>query len=652
MNKIRRKLRKANGLARYSYYILLIGYVVGYVSFTKNILALNGVETFIRIVLLIIFLLWILFYGFYNLLNLITKKYKPFIFSSIVTLMLTALLIASSYVINIFYSGLGIMQDKDKTIYTSYLIKLKDTEFNEKSTIGRISNEEDIEGYELTDNIIVEHNLNNKIVSYDDYFDMIYSLYDKKVDAVFVTSNYVALYKGTESLENIESDTEIVYQYTENINNANSIAGSNKDFSEPLTFLIMGVDSTKDGLNPNAAFNGDTLMLVSFNPKTLDTLMISIPRDTYVPIACNNNRYAKINSSAAYGSSCVVETIENLLDVDIDYYVKINFKGVVNLVEAVHGIEVDVEKPTYGASKYGGKMCEQNSDRQFGDKLVCIEPGLQTLNGEQALAYARNRHLYIGGDLDRVRHQQQVVEALAKKLLNFSSLADFKEIYAAVSNNIATNMDQNKILSGYSVLKEMALNALNGEEFINVNKAYLETYSLPVYLPNSGRYTSAQGYYKDSLEDVKDAIKIVLEQKEVEPIKTFAFSVNEEYSAPAAGKGKRKEKSLETMPNLIGSNITKAEEFCQSHNMSLKKQYVDVGDAHYNKDVAPGLIGDQSITIGTLVTNSGELTIYIPNASPTTNSSTTNNNNNNSQTDANKENEEEIKDIIDNANLN
>ena len=60
MNKIRRKLRKANGLARYSYYILLIGYVVGYVSFTKNILALNGVETFIRIVLLIIFLLWIL----------------------------------------------------------------------------------------------------------------------------------------------------------------------------------------------------------------------------------------------------------------------------------------------------------------------------------------------------------------------------------------------------------------------------------------------------------------------------------------------------------------------------------------------------------------------------------------------------------------
>ena len=92
-------------------------------------------------------------------------------------------------------------------------------------------------------------------------------------------------------------------------------------------------------------FNGDTLMLMSFNPKTLDAILLSIPRDTYVPIACNNKNYAKINSSAAYGTSCVISTINNLLGINIDYYVKINFKGVVDLVEAVGGVEVDVEAP-------------------------------------------------------------------------------------------------------------------------------------------------------------------------------------------------------------------------------------------------------------------------------------------------------------------
>ena len=94
---------------------------------------------------------------------------------------------------------------------------------------------------------------------------------------------------------------------------------------------------------------GDTLMIITFNPDTLQTTLVSIPRDTFVPIACRNDQYAKINSAAAYGTSCVIDTVSNFLDIDIDYYVKINFKGVVDLVDAIGGIEVDVEAPTYNA---------------------------------------------------------------------------------------------------------------------------------------------------------------------------------------------------------------------------------------------------------------------------------------------------------------
>ena len=175
----------------------------------------------------------------------------------------------------------------------------------------------------------------------------------------------------------------------------------------------MGVDSEKDGLKANQAFNGDTLMLVTFNPKTLNATMFSIPRDTWVPIACNNNRENKINSSAAYGSSCVIKTIQNLTGINIDYYAKVNFKGVVDLVNALGGVTVEVERPDFWYHENGkvnqNKVCEQDSNRRFGKDIVCMDLGLQTLNGEQALAYARCRHLYAISDIARNQHQQQIV---------------------------------------------------------------------------------------------------------------------------------------------------------------------------------------------------------------------------------------------------
>ena len=112
------------------------------------------------------------------------------------------------------------------------------------------------------------------------------------------------------------------------------------------------------------------------------------------------------------------------------------------------------------------------------------------------------------------------------------------------------------------------------------------------------------------------------------------------------------------MPNLIGSNISKAEEFCKSHNMTLNKEYVDAGQAHYNSKVAAGLIGDQSISIGTLLANVSSLTIYIPNASPTPSKEPENNNE--TTKEENKENnekqdesqEKEINDLTENFNIN
>lgn len=637
MNKMIKKLKRSNKALRLIYYLTNVTYLIGLILFIKSILSLTGVETLLRIFVIVLFILYLLFYSFCNLLNLLQRKYKGLIITTLISILLTVIFFVGSYYINYIYKNLDGMQENEKIIYTTYLITLKDSSFNEESKIGIINKTIDNDNHELSTKLYKNKKLDNDTTEYNDYIKMIGDLYSGNIDAIFVPGNYVTLFKNEDGFENIASDTKVIYEYSEKMQNEDLNLVSNKDFNEPLTFLFLGVDSEGDGLNANAAFNGDTLMLMSFNPKTLDAILLSIPRDTYVPIACNHNNYAKINSSAAYGTSCVISTINNLLGINIDYYVKINFKGVVDLVEAVGGVEVDVEAPSYMADKYGGKVCEQNSDRQFGNKLVCMNPGMQTLNGEQALAYARCRHMYIGSDLDRVKHQQQVVEALANKAMHFSSIKEFQDILNAVSKNIATNMDTDTILSGYNVAKNVLGNKLSGKDSINIEKATLETYSLNVYVPSQGRNTSAQGYYKDSLLDIQKSFNVILGKEKKELIKTFSFSVNETYEKSAPGKGKRTGASGELLPSFVGKTVSEVESFGNSHNIKINVRYVDSGSEYYNSDVAVGLVGNQSVHKDVLLSTVSELTVYVVNSKETNNNVSENKSDNSSKSNDNKE---------------
>ena len=644
MNKVIRKLKRSKKVYRYLYYLIGIIYIIAFFFFMKSLLSLKGIETTIRIIFIVFFILYLILYLFINLLNLLRRKYKMVVITSIISIIFIGIFVVESYYIDMIYNNLDNMTDDENLVYTSLLISMSDTEFDNDAVLGMINDEAEIEGNILAHKLYSEEKLVNSITEYSDYYTMLKDLYNGDIDAIFVPSNYVTLFNEEEDYQNIANDTKVLYKYSEERENQDLVLSSNKTFEEPLTFLLLGVDSEDYGLNANAAFNGDTLMIITFNPDTLQTTMLSIPRDTYVPIACRNDTYAKINSAAAYGTNCVIDTVSNFLDVDIDYYVKINFKGVVELVDAIGGIEVDVEAPTYNADKYDGMMCEQNSDREFGDHLVCIEPGWQTLNGEQALAYARNRHLYIGSDLDRIRHQQQVVEAIANKALGFSSVANLQDILNAVSNNIATNMDINTILSGYSVIKSMVANVLNGEDMLSINKAYLETYSLPVYVPSMGNTTSAQGYFEDSLEDIRHALKVTLGEEDEDEIKTFSFSVNEEYETYSPGKGKRSERSSEVLPSFIGKTVTEAENYCSENGIVCNIEYVDPDSEHYNSSVNDGLIGDQSVPISTFLGNITDITFYVVNSREAVSEEPSDEESSNSENDENKNNEEESTD--------
>ena len=653
MKTLLNKLKKTNKIFLIICFIAFILYLISYILLIKNLMSLSGIETAIRVIAIVIFGIWLLAYFLWNLINLILKKHITIAITTAITIILAIIFSFANYYISMVYTSISNIGEKEYITYTTNLVVLNGTEINEDSILGMINNSDDIEGNKLAKELIEKEELTkNEIIEYSSYYEMISDLLNKEVDGIFLSSNYLTIFGGDfEGLEN----TSVAYSYSKEMENQDTTLTSNKKLDEPFTLLLMGVDSETDGLNANASFNGDTLMLITFNPHTLNATMFSIPRDTYVPIACNNNRHAKINSSAAYGTSCVIDTVEQLTDITIDYYVKINFKGVVDLVDALGGIEVDIEAPDFNYNhgvNCGGRFCEQNSDRNTSASgMIYLDPGLQTINGEAALAYARCRHLYLQSDIDRNRHQQQVVEAIAKKASSMENLTNLEDILNSITKNITTNMSTEQILSFYDVLKSMISNSLSEGSFLTIEKTYLEYYSLPVRLSNNGGFTSAIGYYPGSLEAITKLMKENLEIESHEMIKTFEFNANEEYTTKITGEGITTGTKLETMPTFIGASVSEVEAWANSHNITLNTEFVDETDANYNASIAPGLVANQSIANGILLNNVSSLTIYINNASTTIEEHTTppkdeNNTdkNNTNPTNPNDENENEEQD--------
>lgn len=608
-----KKLKKVSKVQRLFYFVTILAYLATFIYFIYGILHLKGIETTLRMIAIIIFAVWFAIYSLAGLLCMLSKKKKTFIFLTIITLIFCPIFGVSSYYINKVYGALENI-NHEKILYTSNMIALKETKFNSSSVIGMIESEDDIEGNNLAKKIIKNNNLSNKIETYEDYQSMLKDLYNKKIDACFVSSNYAILFGQDDAYPNIANDVKVLYEYSEEQTNKDAEVlktSSKKDLTEPFTMLIMGVDSEKNGLTANQAFNGDTLIMVTFNPSTLTATMFSIPRDMYVPIACNNNRYAKINSSAAYGSSCVISTIKQLTKIDIDYYVKMNFQGVVDLVDALGGVSVDVEEPDFSYdNKHIDQVCEQNSKRQFGSNLVCMKTGVQQLNGEQALAYARCRHLYAISDIARNKHQQDIIEAMAQKVKTLRSVKDFENILTAVSNNLETNMTTQQILSIYNVGKDMLQNTTSSSS-ISIKKTYLAYYSLPVYLPASGSYTSALGYYPQSLEAIVKAMKINLGQETEKPVKTFKINYNEDYTTPLIGQGLTGGAKLERMPNFIGYDRYYVSSWCSKNGISCSFREQD-------SSRESGEVVDQAVHEGVLLKSLSSATFYVSNGRLTT----------------------------------
>lgn len=428
--------------------------------------------------------------------------------------------------------------NKQSVTYTSDLLVMSSNKANNIKDIkdmklGILKDTKSPEGYIIPKEIINENKLedDNEIVEYDDYTSMLVDMYGEELDGMFVSDHYVSMFSGITGYENIETDTKVIISKDKKMKKAATskieTASSGKDVTEPFTILLMGIDSTDDVLSKNAIANGDTLILITFNPKTLNATMLSIPRDSYVPISCWSGKPEnKITHAAAYGNDCMINTIEDYFDTKIDYYAKINFKGLVKLVNAVDGVDVDVPK----------ELCTDDSSR---GKQVCIKAGHQHLNGEEALVFARNRKQLANGTFGREAHQQELIMALINKMKNITEVSKFMEILNTVSDNLDTNLTTKQILSFYNVGKDIVKRSLSSDDadLVNVQQLFLQGEGQMIYDERARMVLWDYVPNKSSRKDIIQAMKENLELVNHKNITEFTCSINKPYEKKIIGEG-------------------------------------------------------------------------------------------------------------------
>ena len=544
---------------------------------------------------------------------------------------------------------------KNKNMYYSSLVTynkdLKDEKDLNKKTIGIINDKNDIEGYILPKEIISDLKLDktNTIKEYDSTMELLYALKNKKIDAAFFSRNYVDMFSTMEGFETIKEDTKVLYEgKKEYKSNEEDIKKSTASLDKPFSMLLIGVDSSQDGVT--SGYNADVLLLVTFNPKTLKATLTSVPRDMYLKTACSNGKYRRINTTT-WGSSstCAVQTIEKLFDVDIDYYAKINFKGVVQLVDSVGGIDVDVDY----------SICEQSSSRGWGKNTVYVKKGHQHLNGEQALALARNRHKPNDGsstgkamaeycptwtegsrsDYTRGKNQMKVILGIINSATKLKVPNKVVNILETIKANFQTNINTNDLVSLYSLAKSVVVS--DSTNLVNVQRMQLSGYSAwgSIYEQASKSYPAVTIPYQGSITDIKKAIKANLNNTKADAIKKISFDLNDPYKDTIIGQGSYGATKIATLKDVSSYTVTEIKNYASSNGLSLS--FIDSSNGnkvtlydwseysfHY-QDEHPDIILDQLST----------LTIYVKKkekpVAPVVDDNTTNTDDNTTNTDDN-----------------
>ncbi len=473
-------------------------------------------------------------------------------------------------------------------------------------TVGLTSTTNDASPSAVGKSKLEEAGISVEYVEYESVDALMSGLIAGEIDCALLPSSYASMYEDQDGYEEYLDAMTVIEQWSEDVLVGQNTSSDIDLSMDPFTVLLIGYAPESDtyGL-------ADTIMLATVNPRTLTVTLTSIPRDSYVQISGTSSSQ-KINSARAISRQTLIDTVSELMDIEIDFYMEVNFKGVVAIVDALGGIEINST----------AAFLAQNSDTERGNYTIWIEEGVQWADGEMALAFARERYAFASGDYDRQLNQQQVITSIVSRLLELNDINVLVDVIEAAGDNLSTNLSVEQLTSLFSYALSISnYTGLDTMDLIDIQNMRVTGYSSYYYDYGSGLSLWIMIPYEGSIAQNYERIQDTLGNVEHEQISSFTFSAQDPYERGQLydeyfDEVRNDPEIPEQVPDFVDDGYTLSEitAWCSENDIELEIVYIDESDSRYDAAL-DGQVVDQSVSSGTLVSRITSITIYIAESS-------------------------------------
>ena len=341
--------------------------------------------------------------------------------------------------------------------YGLYVLKKNNFELNSIKNFGYLNDE-------FAEKAVKElkSRTNAEELSYDDMYTLSNDLKDNKLNSMLLDKTYYNMLLDENEIS--EDDVKLIHSF--NIEIKKKVTKQNVDTLKPFNVFLSGSDARSNYIASKT--RSDVNMIISVDPKKKTILLTSIPRDYYVSVYGKTGLKDKLTHAGIYGIDTSVKTVENLFDINIDYYIKVGFSSVIEVVNLIGGIDIESDKAFVSHCGDGGAI------------KTNVKKGMNHFNGGEALSYARERYAYALGDRHRILNQQQVLEAVINKVTTDKSiLLKYDKLLKSLRKLYKTNIPSELI----SLLVKNQLEDMSGykieRQSVSGSDASMNTYTAP-----------------------------------------------------------------------------------------------------------------------------------------------------------------------------
>ncbi|MGM9958588.1 MAG: LCP family protein [Erysipelotrichaceae bacterium] len=427
-------------------------------------------------------------------------------------------------------------------------------------------------------------------VEYSTNDEMVTDLYDGKIDGIIILDGYKSLYSKTAESGGVDLSGMVntfydVQTFEKEVEITNT--GTNVNIAtDPFNILLIGYSRTDIGSPIGLA---DAIIVASVNPKTYTVSMLSIARDSYVPISCYGGTKDKINSARGTSRACFIETVENYTGMKMDFYMEADYEAVVSVVDALGGIEI-------------------SNPVDFVLDGIEVPAGTYTAYGWQVLEFCRERHHMPNGDFDRQQHQKEVIIAIAEKLIKKADITLFLNAIEAAGDKFSTNLTLNQLTGMFNmILNTKNYTGLKVSKLIDFQQLRLTGYAswyynysmnLPLWI-----YKIYDGSYNEAIGHAQAILGMNVNTSN--QTYSFAFDANIPYVRPQLYQDYYDEEHVDEpmpayYPNLTGMLYGDVQAWAKENGIKLDVTFISPSDPGYDRNT-DGYVISQSPRYGMLL---------------------------------------------------